>query len=158
MFYTYILQNSSYHQNSKSRKCIGIRGQDRIKFQRRIHFCNHAKKAFEVILILSWVLISIGRTFQEDQRRYWTNRILREKGVLSPETIFKKIKPTSDTYQVWVFFAELAINLQENFLNFLLKFIDAQIASIMQYVTQDFIVMYPFKDSSRRKSRSLCQP
>ena len=41
------------------------------------------------------------RTFEEDQRRYWTNRILREKGVLSPETIFKKIKPANDTYQVW---------------------------------------------------------
>ena len=39
-------------------------------------------------------------TFKEDQRRYWTNRILREKGVLSPETIFKKIKPANDTYQV----------------------------------------------------------
>ena len=42
------------------------------------------------------------RTSKEDQRRYWTNRILREKGVLSPETIFKKMKPTNDTYQVWL--------------------------------------------------------
>ena len=67
---------------------------------------SHSKYLSENVLFIFYgaygvleLLQRIG-TFEEDQRRYWTNRILREKGVLSPETIFKKIKPANDTYQV----------------------------------------------------------
>ena len=69
---------------------------------------SHSKYLSENVLFIFYgaygVLEPLQRigTFEEDQRRYWTNRILREKGVLSPETIFKKIKPANDTYQVWV--------------------------------------------------------